>query len=192
MLMILYLKFKGGNKMARNIHVLHIGNIQHLDSEGNVLWEDSQLHNILHDEGEQFILSAAFATTMVGFGPPPASLYLGLDTSTRTLGEADTLALVTENISANGYNRIAVSTAGDGGSAADFYITQPSSYYQAQSKIVEWTAITATWTTVQKLFLTTAATGTTGLLIATVPLSTARTLAVGDTIRCAMYIGLSE
>lgn len=178
--------------MTKSIHVLHIKDIQHLDKDGNVLWEDHDLHNILHDEGEQYILSAAFATTMASYGAPPANLYLGLDTSTRTLGEADTLALVGENLSANGYDREALSTAGAGTVSDDFYITQPASYYQAQSKIIEWTAITAPWTTVTKLFLTTAVTGTTGKLICSVPLSTSRTLAIGDTIRCAMYIGLSE
>lgn len=176
----------------KNLHVLHISEIQHLDKEGNILWSDENLHNILHDEGEQYILSAAFATTMAGYGPPPSTLYIGLDTSTRSLGELDTLALVGENASANGYIRAGLSTAGAGLAVDDFYIAQPAAYFQAQSKIIEWTAITANWTTVTKLFLCTADSGIAGKLICTVPLSTNRTLAVGDTIRCAMYIGLSE
>lgn len=176
----------------KNIHVLHIKEIQHLDKDGNIKWEAHDLDNILHDEGEQYILSAAFATGMAGYGVAPSTLYLGLDTSTRTLAEADTLVNVTENLEANGYTRKPLVTTGAGTSADDFYITQPSAYYQAQTKIVEWSATNANWTTVTKLFLTTAATGTTGKLICSIALSATRTLAVGDVIKCAMYLGLSE
>ena len=178
--------------MSQRLHVLHIDAIQHLDKDGNILWEAKDLHNLLHDEGELYILSAAFATAMAGYGAPPSNLYLGLDTSTRTLAEADTLALVTENSVSNGYSRAALSTSGAGTVSDDFYITQPGAYYQAQSKIIEWTATNNTWTTVTKLFLTTASTGTSGKLICSIALSANRTLSVGDTIRCAMYLGLSE
>lgn len=68
--------------MAKWVSVLHIpkGGIQHLDSKGNLLWtNDEQIDNLLHDEGEQAILSAFFVTNYSGYGAPPANLYLGLD-----------------------------------------------------------------------------------------------------------------
>ena len=161
------------------------------DKNGKEKWREENLVNMLHDEGEQAILSAFFATTMSGYGAPPANLYLGLDTSTRTLAEADTLAVVTEN-SGKGYARAALSTAGTGLTGQDFYITQPTTYYQAQSKTITWTCSESAWTAVTKLFLCTVSTGTAGKLICSVALSTTRTLNPGDTIQCAMYIGLSE
>ena len=80
--------------MKKRIHVLHIKEISHFNKDGKLLWSGKNLDNILHDEGEQYILSAAFATGYSGFGVAPDNLYLGLDTSTRTLAETDTLSLV--------------------------------------------------------------------------------------------------
>lgn len=173
------------------IHVLHIAKIEHRNKNGELLWSDENLVNLLHDEGEQYILSAAFATGMTGYGAVPATLYLGLDTSARTLAETDTLALVTENIADNGYSRKPLSTAGTGVVGQDFVIVQPATFYQAQSSIQQWACVNAAWTTITKLFLATSLDNT-GKLICSVPLSLSRTLAVGDTINAAIYIGLSE
>lgn len=178
--------------MTSKIHVLHIEEISHLNKAGELLWKDKNLDNILHDEGEQYILSAAFATGYSGFGVAPDNLYLGLDTSTRTLAEADTLSLVGENSLTNGYERKAISTHGTGVSGQDFVLNQPSTFYRAESKIWTWSCINAAWTTVTKLFLCTAPSGTSGKLICTVPLSSNRTLQPGDVISAAIYIGLSE
>mgnify|MGYP000927937585 CR=1 FL=1 len=166
--------------MARKIHVLHIKEINHFNKAGELLWKDEDLDNVLHDEGELYILSAAFATGYSGYGVAPDNLYLGLDTSTRTLGETDTLSLVGENSQANGYERKALSTHGTGVSGQDFVLNQPS------------TCINDAWTTVTKLFLCTVATGINGKLICSIPLSSSRTLQPGDVISAAMYIGLSE
>lgn len=178
--------------MTSKIHVLHIKEISHFNKAGELLWKDKNLDNILHDEGEQYILSAAFATGYSGFGVAPDNLYLGLDTSTRTLAEADTLSLVGENSLTNGYERKALSTRGTGVSGQDFVLNQPSTFYRAESKIRTWSCINAAWTTVTKLFLCTAPSGTSGKLICTVPLSSNRTLQPGDVISAAIYIGLSE
>jgi len=178
--------------MARKIHVLHIKEINHFNKDGNLLWTDKNLDNILHDEGEQYILSAAFATGYNGYGAAPNNLYLGLDTSTRTLGETDTLSLIGENSQANGYERKALTTMGTGVSGQDFVIAQPSTFYRAESKIWTWSCINSAWTTVTKLFLCTVQSDTSGKLICSVPLSSNRTLQPGDVISAAIYIGLSE
>jgi hypothetical protein len=173
------------------VHVLHIDTIKHIDKDGNTLWEDHNIHNILHDEGEQAILSAYFATALSGYGAPPSNLYLGLD-ARASLNETDTLTSLSGEPSGNGYARQALSTAGTGVSGQDFYITQPAAYYQAQSKTVTFTCSTSAWSGVTKLFLCTAAAGTTGKLICSLALSTTRTLQVGDSLQASMYIGLSE
>jgi hypothetical protein len=59
--------------------VLHVVRIEHVDKYGRVLWSQENISNILHDEGEKYILSAAFATNYSGYGAAPANLYLGLD-----------------------------------------------------------------------------------------------------------------
>jgi len=178
--------------MVKKIHVLHIREISHLNKYGKILWKDKDLKNILHDEGELYILSAAFATGYSGYGVAPDNLYLGLDTSTRTLGEADTLSLVGENAQTNGYERKALSTQGTGVSGQDFVLNQPTTFYRAESKIWTWSCVNDAWTTVTKLFLCTAPSGTSGKLICSVPLSSSRLLQPGDVISAAIYIGLSE
>ena len=40
------------------VKILHI---QHLSREGEVLWEDFDLKNVFHTEGEAFVLNAVFA-----------------------------------------------------------------------------------------------------------------------------------
>ena len=43
----------------------------------HLIWEEPNGvdRNIIHDTGEQAILSAFFATAMTNYGAPPASLY---------------------------------------------------------------------------------------------------------------------
>jgi hypothetical protein len=188
---MLFLKYKEVY-MARKIHVLHIKEINHFNKAGELLWKDEDLDNVLHDEGELYILSAAFATGYSGYGVAPDNLYLGLDTSTRTLGETDTLSLVGENSQANGYERKALSTHGTGVSGQDFVLNQPTTFYRAESKIWTWSCVNDAWTTVTKLFLCTAPSGISGKLICSVPLSSSRLLQPGDVISAAIYIGLSE
>ncbi len=175
----------------KNIHVLHIARIEHIDKNGNILWQDENLHNILHDEGEQAILSAYFATAMSTYGAPPSNLYLGLD-ARGSLAEANTLSSLSGEPVGNNYSRRALSTTGTGLNGQDFYIIQPGAFYQAQSKIVTFSCTGSAWPTVTNLFLCTASSGTSGKLIVSVTLSVARTLQVGDSLQASMYIGLSE
>jgi len=171
------------------VHVLH-ARVQHV-RDGKVIFEE-QVDNILHDEGEQAILSAYFATGLAGFGAPPASLYLGLDNRT-TLAEANTLTNLSGEPVGTGYARKALSTAGTGVSGQDFYINQPATYYQADSKIVTFQNTGATaWTAVKNLFLCTVLSGTAGKLICSLALSAERILRPQDSLNASLYIGLSE
>ena len=165
--------------------------IEHRDKFGNLKWFEESEGNILHDEGEIAILSAYFATTMSGYGAPPANLYLGLD-ARATPAEANTLASLSGEPAVGGYARKALSTAGTGLSGQDFYINQPAAYYRADSKTVTWTATGAAYPAVTQLFLCTVLSGTAGKLICTKALSQSRTLADGDSLNASMQIGLSE
>jgi hypothetical protein len=154
-------------------------------------WQEVDPFNILHNEGEQAILSAYFATAMSGYGAPPANLYLGLDARV-TPAEADALTSLSGEPSGSGYARKALSTAGTGASGQDFYINQPAAYYKADSKTVTFTASGGAWSAVTQLFLCTVSSGTAGKLVCTKALTASRTLQDGDSLNASMYIGLSE
>jgi hypothetical protein len=159
-----------------------------VDEDGNLLWVDQPQLNILHDEGEQAILSAYFDTDLAGFGAPPASLYMGLDNRT-ALAENDTLSMGTFNeLSGGGYARQAISTS------TGFTLSQPGAYYQA-TQVANSSFGPATsggMGTAKYRFLCTVSTGTSGKLIASLALSTTRTINQGDTLNTNLIIGLSE
>jgi hypothetical protein len=178
------------------MHVLHIDWIEHRDKDGNLLWREEGIDNILHDTGEIALLSAYFATGMSNYGAPVANLYLGLDSRT-SLAEGDTLATINGlEPTTGGYARKALSTAGTGLTGQDFYINQPAAYYRADSKVVTWTASGAGYVAMKNLFLcshiTAVADGDDTHLIASLALSQTRTLADGDSLTASMYVGLSE
>lgn len=156
-----------------------------VDKDGNELWRDEPVYNILHDEGEQAILSAFFDTDLATYGPPPASLYIGLDSRT-TLAEDDTLASLTGEPTTGGYARKAVSTT------TGFTLAQPADFYRATSQTVSFTAAGGNIGTVRNRFLTTVASGTGGKLICSLALSTPRTINEGDTLNTNFIIGLAE
>ena len=179
------------------LHIPQYG-FKHFNKDGKLLWtNDKQIDNLFHDEGEMALLSAYFATTMTGYGAPPANLYLGLD-ARATLAEADTLASLSgEPTTGTGYARIALSTAGTGASGQDFYIHQPSAAYGAESKTVTFTnsSTTTAWGGVTKLFLCTsdAVGNDTGKkIICSLALSTTRTLQPGDSMQTSINTYLGE
>lgn len=171
------------------IHVLH-AKVEHV-REGKIIWQDL-IENVLHRQGETALLSAYFATAMSDYGPPPANLYLGLD-ARATLADTNTLSSISGEPTGAGYARKALSTAGTGASGQDFYITLPGTYYQAQGKVVNFSnSDTVAWSQVLNMFLSTASSGTSGLLIASLALTAARTLQVGDQLNASIYVGLSN
>ena len=173
------------------VHVLHIAEIVHKDKDGNVLWREENLKNVLHDEGEMYLLARAFATGMATYGAGFATLYMGLDNRSTPL-ESDTLGNTNgEPFSGNGYSRQPLSTTGTGLSGQDFYINQPAGFYRADTKVVTFTC-TSTWNAVKQMFLCSAASGSSGIMICSVALSQERTLNTGDSLQASIYIGLSE
>ena len=160
-----------------------------------LIWEQIAVdENILHDTGQQAILSAFFATTYANYGAPPANLYLGLDKHA-PLAEADTLATLDELAKA-GYERKACSSAGTGAGGQDWVIAQDAAYYAATSKTVTWTAGENWVDALKSIFLATDLTavvdGDGDHLISSLALSAERTLLNGDKLEGSMIIGLSE
>jgi hypothetical protein len=184
--MIAQLKKWGRNRFAHKSKRRSVTrwDIECRDAQGRLKWIERNVPNLLHDEGEQAILSAYFDTDLSGFGAPPASLYAGLRTSSPSIAESDTLSTLTE-VSGTGYARQAVSTT------TGFTLSQVTDAYRATSGNIVFTA-SGTWTAAAAIFLCTVSSGTSGKLIASVALSTSRTLVNGDTLTCTCYVGLSE
>jgi hypothetical protein len=160
--------------------------IIHRDAEGRVLWRDENLYNLLHSEGEDFLLRALF---LGGNSPStyiPASYYFGLDDRT-VIGLNDTMVTVADGNepTVNGYARQAVSSSGQ------FNIVTVSSVHQANSPILSFHASGGSWGPVHNLFLTDDA-GYAGKLIASVPLSQSLTVNDGETISMRMGLALRD
>jgi len=159
--------------------ILTIIEIEHRDSKGNLLWKKNNIKNILHQEGERFLLMAAFTggqtNTII-----PEYYHLGLDN--RSVVEADnTLDSLIGEPSSGGYERQSISSSGI------FSVNLEGSHYVATSPIVAFRATVGDWGPVTNLFLTTT-NDNTGILISTAILGTAVSLLSGNNV--TMRIGM--
>jgi hypothetical protein len=159
--------------------------ITHRDATGKVLWQSENLFNILHSEGEDFILKALF----LGGNAPntyiPTNYYFGLDNRS-VVGLADTMSDIADvEPLQNAYSRQSVSSSGH------FNIVLVSGVHQANSPILSFYASGGAWGPVNNLFLTDQP-GNTGKLIASVPLSQSLTVSDGETISMRMGLALRD
>ena len=159
--------------------ILTIIEIQHRDAKGNILWEQKNIKNILHQEGEEFLLRAAFTGGQVST-IIPENYYLGLD-NRQTIVATDIADDLIGEPSSGGYERQAVSSSGD------FAINFENNHFVATSPIVAFRATVGNWGPVSNLFLTTK-NDNTGYLISTAVLGTAVSLLAGDNV--TMRIGM--
>lgn len=153
--------------------------IQHIRNN-EVIWEDKNILNTLHVQGEMFLLQCAFSNAGT---LPPANLYFGLD-SRPTISITDTLASISEP-SGNGYARQPVSTS------TGFSIDIVSGIYRASSQVIAFSATGGGYGPLNNLFLATTSNNT-GLLIASNPLTTPITLVNGDNVTMRMSVSLQD
>lgn len=155
--------------------IMKIIEIQHVDFKGNIIWNAKNIKNVLHLEGEKFLLEAAFYggqnSTVV-----PTAYYLGLDNRTN-VALADTLDEITEEPVGSGYQRAEIQSNGV------FTISFQDDRYIANSPIVSFRAVTGGWGPCRNLFLT-----GNEKLISTAQLPSAIELKSGDVI--TMRIGM--
>lgn len=159
--------------------ILRIIEIQHRNSKGEILWEDKNILNMLHQDGEEFLLRAAF------YGGPlssiiPENYYLGLDNRPTVAVDNTMDSLVGEPNISHGYARQAVS------STETFNINFQVDHYVATSPIVAFHA-TQQWGPVSNLFITDTGDNT-GYLIATAQLSASIIVDAGNSV--TMRIGM--
>ena len=158
--------------------ILKILEISHIRN-GEVIWQDHDILNLLHTEGEQFLLTCCFDNN--GSVVPP-NYYFGLD-SRSTLATADTMSTISSaEPSGNGYSRQTISSSGG------FTIQQVGSYYRAVGSIVTFSA-TGTFGPIRNLFLTNASDNS-GYLISSAELSSPVTFATGDSVALRMSLQL--
>jgi hypothetical protein len=169
------------------------------DKHGRITWIDPWVQNILHDGGEQYILSALFATGYSNYGAA-GTVYLGLD-SRNSLAEGDTLATIAANGEptiggASGYARKSLTITGTGVAGQKFVLAQPGAYYIATSETQTWTAAGGNYGQLDNRFLCSHATAVADAagahVIASLPFSTSRTINDGDSIAANIAIGISE
>jgi hypothetical protein len=159
--------------------IMKIFEITQSDSKGNIIFKENNILNLLHNEGEEFILRAAFAGGQVSM-IIPENYFLGLDGRT-TIDVLDTIDSLIAEPTSGGYQRQIVSSSGD------FSINFENDHYVAVSPIVTFRATSGSWGPVRNLFLTDKINNS-GFLISSVPLSSAIFLSVGDIV--TMRIGM--
>ena len=165
------------NKNWRGI--MKVLEAQHIRNN-KVIWEDSDLYNMLHAEGQKLILDAVFAG-----GSIPSSYYMGLDNRS-SLAVADTLASLSAEPSTNGYSRFTASAS------SDFTIAAESSgNFKSQSVLLTFLASGGSWGPIKNLFMSSSLDGS-GKLISSVALSEALTLVDGDIINLRINLSLTD
>lgn len=155
--------------------------IQHRDKNGNIVWQQNNIRNVLHLRGEEFLLRAAFTGGKVS-NVIPENYYLGLDNRSDVVADNE-MSDTSGEPAFSGYERQPVASAGD------FTVSLESGHYQAISPIVAFVAVGGAWGPVQNLFLSDQS-GSLGTLISTAVLDTPVTVTDGEsvTMRIAMTL----
>jgi hypothetical protein len=165
------------NKNWRGI--MKVLEVQHIRNN-KVIWEDHDLYNMLHAEGQEIILNAVFAE-----GAIPTAYYLGLD-NRATLAVVDNLASLVAEPSTNSYSRFTAS------SSSDFTISAVTSGdFKAQSVLLTFIAAGGGWGPVKNLFMSSSSDNA-GKLISSVALSESLTLVDGDIINLRINLSLTD
>lgn len=163
--------------------------IEVLDEFQNVVYRDENITNILHTEGEQYILQLMFNGTT-----PPDFYYFGL-CNRSNLTQNDTMASIVGEPIANqqtGYGRAPVTS---GGGQQGF--TVPVNYQgnmRSQSPLLVYTCNTVPWGPVQNIFMTTKGDNIYGgaLLISSAKLSLPLSMTPSQTVRMRFSMQLAN
>lgn len=152
------------------------------DAQGNVLWQE-EAHNNLADEGEQ-----AFLDVFLRGATAPTQFYVGLSDSSTPCSITDTATLTTASAgepSTNGYARQLIERNSTGWPTLGL----DSGDYMATSSTETFSASGGSWGPVYCVFLGTTSDNT-GKHISYAPLSTARTLASGESLQVTYKVKL--
>ena len=162
-------------------HLVTIKFIEHLRN-GVVLWRSENIKNIIHLEGREYLIKAAFSNdgSLI-----PLNYYLGLD-SRDTLAAEDNMSSITDEPIGSGYVRQPIPTDGTG-----FTISNVSGVYKALSQIVTFSASGTGWGPVKNMFLTTESDNS-GILISSIFLTSPLSTSAGDTVSIQIQMSLQD
>lgn len=176
----------GSYRALRQSRFHSIWDVRGVDRFGRVQWADLGLHNLMPDEGEQWLLEVAFSevqTVPVNFG---VLLTLEVAANIDELTTETTIADGTDGTEAvgNGYARQTIASDN-----TDFPVVFDAGDWEAQSKTVTFTASGGSIGPVDWMGLET---GGAGKLVAAVALSASRTILNGDSLNTSVDIKASE
>ncbi len=161
---------------SNNWHgIMKIEEFLHIGKNGEILYKENDIYNILHNEGESRILSAVFLGGPTNNTYIPANYYLGLD-NRASLTVTQTLADLVGEPGGYGYARQPVS------SSTGFSLVTTTTSIQARSSVVIFSATTNSWGPVTNLFLTNVSSGTSGQLYSSAPLNNQVIVNTGESI----------
>lgn len=166
-----------------NIHLITIHEFKHFSKYGEILESRENIKNIIHLEGEEYILKALFNG---GNNPNifiPDRYYFGLD-NRPTLNKQDIFTSIIGEPSTAGYTRQSID------SSSGFTVVEvESEVLRAQSIILNFSAAAASWGPVKNLFMTDQADNS-GFLICSVNLGSEFTIDDGESVTMRMSFGL--
>lgn len=165
-------------------HLIGIDYIQHLSCEHKILWEQKNILNMLHNDGEEFVLRSIFLGGKTNNAYIPNYYYFGLDNRV-SLAASDIMTSLVSEPTTSGYTRVAVA------STSNFTLGTNETNTQISSPIVTFRAVGGSWGPVKNLFLTDASDNT-GYLISSVALASSVTLNDGESINLRMSITLKD
>lgn len=164
------------------IHLLKIKEIFHFSDSGKIMWSKKSLKNILHQQGQEYMIKAIFSTSSASI---PSNYYLGLDArNTPDLSDTLTSSLSGEPTQ-NGYSRQPVA------SLNGFTVELDGDNYTGTSGTITFSASGGAWGPVKNIFLATTLNNS-GYLISTVALSSTRTLLDGQSLSMRFVLGLAN
>lgn len=161
-----------------NIHLMKILEVSHFSKNGDLLFNKKNIDNILHIQGQEFILKSIFGEVSI-----PNEYYLGLDGRTTLLATNNISSISGLEPGTGGYTRQNVT------SESFSFALDNEGNIQANSPVVLFRATSGGWGPVRNIFLATAP-GYTGYLVSSVPLGTSLTIQQGETVSMRIGIGL--
>lgn len=164
--------------------ILKIVELEHRDKTGKLLTRMENIPNLLHREGEGFILRTAFAGRVPNYTIPDY-YYLGLDNRALVVSTDLMAGLVGEPSALTGYLRQSINTAGA------FSVAIDTDHYIANGPVVAFRASGGNWGPVRNLFLTDRDDNS-GTLISTAVLETPLTVADGEYVTLRIALSLRD
>jgi len=162
--------------------IMKVLEIRHLSKDGETIYEENDVKNILHYAGEEMILKILFAGS-----PVPSSYYIGLDSRSSFDPSLGIGSLFGFEPTDNAYERQSVQPNGFD------VVATGSGHRQANSPVILFKAAGGAWGPVKNIFLTTnVGYGTSNILISSAPLSKTITVQDGETITMKMGMALSS